>query len=296
MLLSVIVPSIDGTIPQSIPDDPRLEVVVVKGVRPVGRARNMGLLRAKGDYIAWVDADDEITPDWLPSILDAIETAPDVVTFDAELIGWKDRGNCVWGVSSRAASIERLRRDVYRDILRPSMLWLYVTRRSLWDGLLFDEDMKIAEDYLLLPKVLERAASCVYVPRMLYRYICRMTSLVNTQDFEATLDLMRQWGRRLEEAPRQRRGECLWGMAVSCYWICDRVALDRQTKIDPYAVECARRCRSAIFMSMGSLMHEVFVEHDLSIGERVCWYLRFFSAAADWWWPQRLKRFFKGSI
>ena len=289
MRLSVIVPSLSGTVPLSMPDDPRLEVILVKDVSPVGKARNEGLRRATGDYVAWVDADDEVTEDWLPEILAALESSPDVVTIDARMVGWDGRRDYVWGPLKKESTIDRLRRDVYRDITRPSALWLYVTRRSLWEGLLFDEEARVAEDYLILPKVLERAKSCVYVPKMLYRYICNPNSLINTQNFQLDMEVMKLWARRLEEAPREHRGECLWGMAVSCYWMCDRVALDSNVAALPFAKECAQRCRATIRRCMGFLLHEVFVEHDLSLCERLAWYLRFFCAATDWWWIQKLR-------
>ena len=290
MRLSVIVPSLSGVVPSSIPDDPRLEVVVVKGVSPVGKARNEGLKKATGDYVAWIDADDEVEDGWLESILDALEASPDVVVIDAKMVGWKGRRDYVWGLAEKDATIARLRRDVYRDIARPSALWLYITRRSLWDGLRFDEEARIAEDYLVLPKVLERAKSCVYVPRMLYRYVCNPNSLVNTRNPELDMDVMKLWARRLEDSPRKHRGECLWGMAVSCYWVCDRVALEASERAKLGAELCAGRCREVIRRSMGYLLHEVFVEHDLGICERLAWYLRFICAATDWWWSQKLRR------
>ena len=289
MRLSVIIPSLSGMVPPSIPKDSRLEVIVVNGVRPVGRARNEGLRRATGEYIAWVDADDEVTADWLQEILAALEASPDVVVIDAKMVGWKGRHDYVWGLSKNEATIDRLRRDVYRDISRPSALWLYVTRRSLWEGLQFDEEARVAEDYLILPKVLERAKSCAYVPFMLYRYVCNPNSLINTQDFKLDMEVMKLWARRLEESPRKHGGECLWGMAVSCYWICDRVALDRQVAGMPYAEECAKQCRVVIRRNMRALLHEVFAEHDLCISERLAWYLRFFCASVDWWWIQKIR-------
>lgn len=290
MTLSVIVPSLDGSVPASIPKDDRLEVVVVKGLRPVGRARNEGLRRATGEYVAWVDADDEVTDEWLESILAAMESSPDVIVMDAKMVGWKGRRDYVWGLKAKDATIERLRRDVYRDILRPSALWPYVTRRSLWDGLEFDASAIVAEDYLILPKVLERAKSCVYIPKMLYRYVCNQGSLINTQNYELYMEVMKLWARRLAESPNGYRGECLWGMAVSCYWVCDRVALDAGEKSKPCAAECAAKCRATISRCMGFLLHEVFIQHDIALRERLAWYARFFCASVNWWWLQKLRR------
>jgi len=287
--LSVIIPTLSGEMPKGLPDDPRLEVVLVKGVSPVGRARNEGLRKATGDYIAWVDADDEVTADWLPEILAALESSPDVVTIDAKMVGWEGRRDYVWGLSKDEATIDRLRRDVYRDTIRPSALWLYVTRRSLWDGLAFDETVRVAEDYLMLPKVLERAESCAYVPKMLYRYVCNASSLINTQDFRRDMDVMVLWIRRLDETPRKYRSGCIWGLAVSCYWVCDRVEIFPDIKGLPCATECAARCRAMIRRNMGALLREVFCGRDLGLRDRICWYLRFLCAATDWWWIQKMR-------
>lgn len=292
--LSVIIPTLSGQQPKGIPDDPRIEVVLVKGVSPVGRARNEGLRSATGEYVAWVDADDEVDDYWLAEIFAAIESSPDVVVIDAKMVGWKNRRDLIWGVARNEANIDRLRRDVYRDITRPSALWLYVTRHSLWEGLAFDEEARVAEDYLILPKVLERAKSCVYIPKMLYKYVCNPGSLINTQNYELDMEVTKLWARRLAESPREHRGECLWGRAVSCYWVCDRVALDAAERAKSGAEKCAEKCRETIKQSIGSLLHEVFAEHDLRVCERLAWYLRFFCAAMDWWLPQKVSRIVRG--
>lgn len=54
---------------------------------------------ARGEYVAFVDDDDEISPDYVASILSAIESKPDVVTFR---LAWTadgvDRGQWTFGL------------------------------------------------------------------------------------------------------------------------------------------------------------------------------------------------------
>lgn len=67
-----------------------VEVIVVRDVLPVGRARNEGLGQATGDYVWFVDGDDLVAP-WAAEALGAAvadvtvrESVPDIVMFGYE--------------------------------------------------------------------------------------------------------------------------------------------------------------------------------------------------------------------
>lgn len=47
--------------------------------KTTGAKRNILLDKAKGDYIAFIDDDDQISPDYIKLVLEAIKTGPDVV-------------------------------------------------------------------------------------------------------------------------------------------------------------------------------------------------------------------------
>ena len=293
MKLSVIVPSLTGRLPESLRrqtegrDD--VEVVVVTGVSPVGRARNEGLDRVHGEYIVWVDSDDEVTDEWLAEILKAIDQdRPDVLTFDAELVGWRHWGDCVWGVRGREISVPRLLRDICRDVCRPSNLWLYVVRRELWRGLRFDEHALAGEDFLLLPQVLKNATSCTYIPKRLYRYVCNEKGLTNTQGPKREREVMGFRIARIDAVPAFCRAAALWGAAVSCYWICDRNACGSDD-VGRSLEELAQDGREFVRRHSLGLLREALVSHDLSVRDRVVWLLRFMCVAVDVWWFQRLR-------
>jgi len=57
-----------------------VEIIVVRDVSPVGRARNKGFRRATGDYVWFVDGDDMVAP-WT---LDVIRPNADIVMFGHE--------------------------------------------------------------------------------------------------------------------------------------------------------------------------------------------------------------------
>jgi hypothetical protein len=72
-------------IAQQIDDAPVEHLVLFDNKqRTVGEKRDALLRAARGDYIAFVDDDDMIAPDYVTSILQKIRSAPDVITFRQE--------------------------------------------------------------------------------------------------------------------------------------------------------------------------------------------------------------------
>lgn len=60
---------------------PDVEVLVEtdKGELATGTKRNKLLRKAKGDYVVFIDDDDLVAPNYVPLILEALESEPDVV-------------------------------------------------------------------------------------------------------------------------------------------------------------------------------------------------------------------------
>lgn len=176
--LSVIVPTLDGSIPESlaahIAEYRDVEVIVVKGVSPVGKARNLGLMRATGDYIAWVDSDDEISSRWLDEIVGVMSSSgrADVLVLDYEMVseGWKK--DVIWHESGRGIVA-----DLLSGRLSPEC-WRFIAKRELWEGLSFDETAEVAEDYRVMPRLLQKAKSYAHVG-LVYRYLVNPASLIH---------------------------------------------------------------------------------------------------------------------
>ncbi|MFE0413902.1 bifunctional glycosyltransferase/CDP-glycerol:glycerophosphate glycerophosphotransferase [Streptomyces tendae] len=90
----------------------------------LGRARNAGLERARGDYVLFLDSDDSYTPGLLEALatrLDAVGDL-DILVFDHVRTYWSGRG----GRSQAADLIERAGTDVFRLEDRPEYVQLFL--------------------------------------------------------------------------------------------------------------------------------------------------------------------------
>lgn len=86
-------------------DVEHLVFVDSRGARTVGEKRDALLRLARGDYVAFVDDDDDIAPDYLAQILAAIRSAaspgPDVVTFRQRVTYCGVEGVVSFGLGNR---------------------------------------------------------------------------------------------------------------------------------------------------------------------------------------------------
>ena len=133
-------------------------------------ARNEGLAKAKGDWIAWVDCDDVVEQDWAKEIAEAMITHPsvDIIQFDAfetlsgdvQTVAYKYKG----AVEGEVFAHELLRNDGM-----PAWLWTRVFKRKLFEGFRFEGRVK--HDYGMFLKILPRVKSVWSIGKPLYRYM-----------------------------------------------------------------------------------------------------------------------------
>ena len=132
-----------------------LIVLRILSNRGVSRARNLGIKKAKGEYIAFIDSDDLVSDDYISQIWHALESNPDTV-----YLSWKS-------LDGRLGKIIQSESDEFNPWNR--CIWNRVFRRSYIGGIYFDEDKQVAEDDDFL-KRLPVPDSKTYITKPIYYY------------------------------------------------------------------------------------------------------------------------------
>lgn len=155
-------------------------------------ARTEGLLRATGDYLAWVDSDDLVSERWAPAISQALQSLKgekvDVLTYDVH-VEWEDGRpgyDLAYGRPSGQVAPESFTSDVIGASRIGAWLWNKVFSRTLFEGKVFRGSP--FEDYLMMCEILPSANLVIYLPEVLYTYQRRKASLSQYVDRRGSAD------------------------------------------------------------------------------------------------------------
>ncbi len=164
-------------------------VSIVKENGGVGSARNLGLKKASGEYIAYIDSDDWIELDMLEKMYDrAKKTDSDII-----ICGYKNiypsrvedtliNDKIIMSTESRKNS----------RLFNPIGTWckLYKRKFLLESDVLFTTDKVWYEDLSYTVKLLALTDKIDYVNLPLYNYLIRENSIMNSSKILKNLDLL----------------------------------------------------------------------------------------------------------
>ena len=150
----------------------------------VSAARNVGLKAATGDYIMFVDSDDELTKDAIRRMIDLADKYNSDFIDSYHLLYFKKRNGKVVSFTEKKLPKKVLVLGTIHDDKRVINMNTYVTgkliKRDLIDGLTFDETLRRYEDLVFEHELKQRVKNYVFMNRTIYFYYQREDSLVNT--------------------------------------------------------------------------------------------------------------------
>lgn len=168
--------------------------VIHKQNSGLGSTRNVGIENSQGDWITFVDSDDEIHPDYLSILLNAAESTNSEIS----VCDFRE----VWGESLLQYEIAHSPVQVLTvdesigKMLSGKDVPFMIACAKLYKRVLFD-DLKfknmICEDTDMLSRLYPKVNSIAYVNNQLYYYFRRKGSISLSSSFRAS-QVMANWG------------------------------------------------------------------------------------------------------
>lgn len=161
--------------------DNRIKVIHQKNMG-VSSARNAALAVAKGEFAAFVDADDYIDKDMLLKLISAMDDDTDMTVCGFKTV-CEDTADSVLCDDSQTVSKEEAIHNIIGSGSWGLVIWNKLIRRSAiysqqGEPVLFCRDLFIGEDALWILMVCNNCKKVTYVPEALYYYIKRQGSAV----------------------------------------------------------------------------------------------------------------------
>jgi len=154
----------------------------------IAKTRNFGLEKASGDYILFVDSDDEIKAETLEKLQPYVEQNIDMIKFKLQRVD--KNGNILEKVEGpvfeNLTGQEAFNKLYSTDILLDSPC-VYLIKKELFTKNNFQFRRTYHEDFGLIPLLILTANSVASLPDYLYQYVQAPNSITRNEDYEKTL-------------------------------------------------------------------------------------------------------------
>ena len=160
-------------------------------------ARALGLQRAEGRYIFFVDADDYVETDALDTVISILrEKSPKILAFNYDVR--KPDGSLIASHNHWARGLKEA--DVRNGLLRSDSLWLQIYNRNdlIACGINLIQGVRIGEDFASATALLAAIESEYALGMCVYHYVRRPGSIASKPPADSALDILRAFERMMQ--------------------------------------------------------------------------------------------------
>lgn len=140
----------------------------------VSKARNKGLSLMHGDYVAFVDSDNFVSPYFISHALAEIQRKEaDIVVFDFLHVKNQIKSYPIPDLHKKyefelMSGDDEIKKLILTDSI-PNYMWNKLYKSKLWRNLVFPEKYTY-EDLFIWPELINKAKTITYLPESLYYY------------------------------------------------------------------------------------------------------------------------------
>lgn len=153
-------------------------------------SRNFGLKYVKGNYVAFIDSDDYIYPEYVEYLYEII------IRYNADMscceyfkcLEREESLKVQVRDSEKVFSMEEALKNLYRKKYITGYPYLKLIKREKILNIKFPEKIKYAEDIIFIDEVIRKCQSVAYGNRVLYIYYQNSNSITHTSDCEKLWD------------------------------------------------------------------------------------------------------------
>lgn len=158
-------------------------ILIDSRVKGVSNARNIGIKRATGDYITFVDADDFIEKEIYKEMIDSLEKYNAEITFCAYykingdikkriLFPWQEQIKIFENEDIIKFFLPLFIGNSYKhEPILLGSVWRTLIKANIVKKIYFDVEIKIAEDLLYILDLLTQTTKIVTINKPLYNYV-----------------------------------------------------------------------------------------------------------------------------
>ena len=209
----------------------------------VSSARNYGLKAAFGDYILFIDSDDELRKNTIETLVQIAKSRDSDITicsckhrFEFEI----ENENCSVKEKiktvKQAEAIQNLSYNIpVFEELEPTAVWGKLYKKTVIEDLSFNENMNIGEDFVFNYYAICNAKTVTYCSSKLYIYNYVETSLMHSKSYSPRL--MKSFCELMKFEETQENSKYSNDIIVRCV----NIAFTIYLKIpEEYSVECSQ--------------------------------------------------------